>query len=86
MRRASFEKFTLGGAVILTALMAVSADASAQTLINQISGQFSGHITEHITGKISDWVETGQLFKGAAIASAFTFFGIKFMCSSENTL
>ena len=78
MRRASFEKFTLGGAVILTALMAVSADASAQTAISQVVGQVTGHI--------SDWVETGRLLKGAGIASAFTFFGIKFMCPSENTL
>lgn len=82
MRRASFEKFTLGGAIILTALMAVSAEASAQTLIHQFSGQLSGQVTRHI----SDWVETGRLFKGAAIAAAITFFGIKFMCPGENTL
>ena len=74
MRRASFEKFTLGGAVILTALMAISADASAQTVMS------------HVASQVSDWVETGRLLKGAGLASALTFFGIKFMCPGENSL
>lgn len=82
MHRASFEKFTLGSALVLTALMAVSADASALALTDHSIGQIRGEITS----QVSDWIETGGLLKASAIAATLTFIGIKFSCSSENTL
>ena len=70
MQRGTFEKFTLLSALILMVLMAISPEASAQSLSTQMT----------------DWIDSGRVFKTAAMATGVTFLGIKFVSSGEKTL